>query len=207
MKLNLKFLYFLTLAALAMYVTTGPVSASVAGPPPAPEIFNTGIGNTTSTGDPSTLLLWNSVAWDQQYGYTLNLSADAQCILLSGPDPSCAGSLGFYFSVFSPGNIAISLVGTSSDPLATGTATFDGVTEPWSIDGDGNVIMAPFSVGVSGADGVYFGQFNITNLAPNQYLELPVVVESDPPAPEPGSALLLGSGIALVEFLRRKIRR
>lgn len=203
MKLNLKFLYFLTLAALCLYVTSGPATAfTFVGPP---EIINTGVGDGTSTGDDNTQLNWTGVGWEESFGYTVHLDATATCQLLIAPDPSCAGALGFGFNVFTPGAITISLVGTSSDPFATGTATFDGITEPWSIV-DGKVSMTPFTVSVPGSDGIYSGEFDITSLAPGKFVELPIDVQSGSPVPEPGSALLLGAGIALVEFLRRKIR-
>ena len=203
MKLNLKFLYFLTLAALCLYVTTGPASASsVVGS--APQMVNLSVGEGTSTGDPATLLTWTGVQWEELYGYTVHLDATATCQV--APDPSCAGTVGFSFNVFSPGTITLSLVGTSNDPNATGTLEFNGTTQPWSISG-GSISMTPFLVSVPGSFGAYFGQFDITSLAPGKFVELPIDLQSGSSVPEPGSALLLGAGIALVEFLRRKIRR
>ena len=205
MKLNLKLLYFLTLGALCLYVASGPASAmSVVGS--APQLINLGIVPGTSTGDPGTLLNWTGVAWEELYGYTVHLDATATCQLLIAADPSCAGTVGFSFNAFSPGRITISLVGTSTDPLASGTVAFNGTTEPWSIS-NGSISMTPFLVSVPGSSGAYFGEFNITSLAPDKYLELPIDVQSDSPVPEPGSALLLVAGVGFVEFLRRKIRR
>ena len=200
MKLTLKFLYLLTLAALCLCVTSVPASAVpvASGTPP---ITNTAVGVGTSTVD-GTQLNWTGVAWEESSGYTVNLDATATCQLLIEVDPACAGTLGFSFNISSPAGVKISVIGASDDPTATGTVTFNGTTEGWSVDGDGNVVMTPFSVGVPGSGDPYFGEFTITSLAPNDYVELPVQAS----VPEPGSALLLGAGIVLVAFLRRKVR-
>ena len=203
MKLNLKLLYFLTLGALCLYVTSGPASAtSVVGS--APLLVNLGIVSGTSTGDDGTQLDWTGVAWEELYGYTVHLDATATCQGAAGQ--SCAGTVGFSFAAFSPGRITVSLVGTSDDSGAEGTADLYGTTQPWSISG-GNISMTPFLVNVPGSFGAYFGHFDIASLAAGHSLELPIDLGSGSSVPEPGSALLLVGGIGLVEFLRRKIRR
>jgi hypothetical protein len=71
--------------------------------------------------------------------------------------------------------------------------------------------MTPFAVAVPGSDGAYSGEFTITSLAVDDYVNVPTMGSVDFNAepdltPEPSSALLLIAGVSFVEFLRRKVR-
>jgi hypothetical protein len=135
---------------------------------------------------------------------------DASC----GDTGSCSGAASFNFYVFGSANITMSLFGTSTDPGATGTVAFwdeepGGATiQNWTVSG-GYLNMTPFTVPVPFAD-AYQGEFTF-NLAADSELNVPLPGSLDfksAPAsdtPEPGSALLLGIGIAFVGFLRRKV--
>ena len=204
---NLKLLYFLTLCALCLYVAIGPAQAGVV-------IRNLGIGVETSVqGD----LSWVSrPAWaDIGYGPTARLGFEALC----GPTAPCGATVDFSFIVEGGGQglvpITISLSGSSTDHNATGTVAFyDGAQQiqHWTSP-DGFLLMAPFTVNTpSSIERTYNGEFTFS-LAPGGDLIVPLgaslnfnsagLPASD--APEPGSALLLGVGIACVGFLRRKV--
>jgi hypothetical protein len=202
---NLKLFYLLTLCALCLYVAIGPAQATSAG---GVQIINTAasIGNTTGP------LSWGGVpVWDfPGYGTSVRMGMDASC----GLTAPCSGTVLFSFNVFNPANITISLRGTSSDLSATGTVAFyDGelggeTIQNWTVN-DGALMMTSFTVPVPGGDGAYQGEFTF-NLAANSELKVPIAGSLDfttdaPSVPEPGSALLLGVGIAFVGFLRRKV--
>jgi hypothetical protein len=214
-KRNLKLLYLLTLGALCLYVTTG---SAVAVPIPTGPISSTEASLITAEG-----ILNASVGpyFSPSSGTTVDLDLNVSCQAGGG---DCQATVDFDFNVSGPGRLTFELGGTSDDPDATGGLLFP-VSAPlpdliltlfrpvlnptWEVDEGGQLEMTPtpFSVYVPGADR-YYGQFTI-NLAEGRSLfmaprSLDVTFSA---VPEPGSALLLGAGIAFVAFLRRKIRR
>jgi PEP-CTERM motif len=199
---NLKLLYFLTLCGLFLYMATGPAQASSVGGGGV-QIDNTGWGYGVQVGNP---VYDPAPNWVGSFTPTARFGLDVSC----GVSP-CSGTVDFGFIVYNPALITISLNGWSNDPNATGTVAFyDGepngeTIHDWTVDG-GALLMNSFSVRVPGSDGWLGGEFTF-NLAANSELRVPNAESLDftTTAPEPGSALLLGVGIAFVGFLRRKV--
>ncbi len=207
---NLKLLYILTLGLLGLYVTTGPAVAVSIGPS-LPQIFNASANGIDHVeffpGVGAANLLWNGPYFNGVSNNeippdgSLYLYTTADC---DGPAGTfCSAHLPFEFDVSGTGSITLSLIGSSNDNLANGNLSFDGITEPWHVEG-GILAMTAFTAYVN--SGHYSGDFAITSLAGGSYLDLPIVFEAGA-APEPASALLLIGGFAVVEFLRRKSRR
>ena len=208
---NLKLLYLLTLCALCLYVATGPAQAG------AVVIRNLGVGVVAPV---QGNLNWVSgPGWASPgYGATVSLGMEAQCVR----EVACVDTVDFSFLVDDGGvfhtPITISLSGTSTDDTATGTVAFydsqpGGETiQNWTTSGV-FLLMTPFTVETTGLSfGRYQGEFTF-RLAPGGDLNVPLATSLDftsvpPPTdstPEPGSALLLGAGIACVGFLRYKV--
>ena len=196
MKRNLKLLYFLTLGTLCLCLTAGPAGATtvVSGP----QIFGETIQEDSDGGNST----WTTApAWEPSSGTALKMDGTVSC---GGP---CQAWVDFSFGVTGATPIAVTLGGTSTDGLATGFVFFNpplnGV-EDWSVVG-GNILMTPFIIQIPGSN-TYSGELFIT-------MERGAVVDLGHESldftiePEPSSALLLCGGLALVEFLRRKIRR
>jgi hypothetical protein len=215
-KRNLKLLYLLTLGALCLCVTTGPAEAGFS-------IINNGgpisYANawfeSTSGG---ILNVSSGPNFAPSSGDRVDLGLDVSCGTGGG---TCAATVGFGFSVSAPGSITVDLSGWSSDPAAEGEVRFPVAQEvsfslasvalyqTWDVNSDFQLSMDPFTVPVEA--GWYFGQFTITSLAEGGYVNLGEksldFTYNSSAVPEPGSALLLGAGIAFVAFLRRKSRR
>jgi len=199
---NLKVFYFLTLCALCLYVAIGPAQAGTTG---GAQIINVGAGIVNGNG----ILEWETPpSWVG--GNTDHAALGFQ--VLCGDNVTCTGAVDFGFNIFQAAQVTISLNGWSSSPDATGTVAFyDGnkTTQTWTVAG-GALVMSPFTVPVPGSDGAYFGEFTFSMPA-NSDLNVPIATSLDfttepsSSTPEPGSALLLGAGIAFVGFLRRKV--
>jgi hypothetical protein len=202
---HLKAFYFLTLCALCLYVAIGPAQAGITNP----QLINPGMGIGNTTGN----LEWETpLNWVGANTPNAALGFDVEC----GAASPCTGTVGFDFNIFQAALVTISLSGFS-DNRATGTVAFyDGkpggeTTQNWTVSG-GALLMTPFTVSVPGSyDGVYSGEFTF-NLPAGAELWVPNVTSLDfttnlpaSDTPEPGSALLLGAGIAFVGFLRRKV--
>jgi hypothetical protein len=159
-------------------------------------------------------LTWNfGPAWESSgYGTTVSLGLSASC----GTAGPCSAIVDFWFNVYSPTLIGISLNGWSTDPGAGGMVEFNNGISGWGVGSEGQLFLqfSPFDAVVDGSDQAYQGSFTILRLAPGQTVNvspetsLDFTTNFEPPssAPEPGSVLLLGGGIAFVVFLRRKIR-
>jgi hypothetical protein len=201
-KRNLKLLYLLTLAALCLYVTTGPAEAITS--------VNIGpISGATASFEggapPVGLDVSYGPTFAPDWGNRVDLGVNVLCV--SAP---CAATVDFNFYVSAPGSITVELHGTSNDPNAEGAVLFpfSDADPPWDVNGDFQLSMDPFTVPVG--VGRYYGQFTITSLAEGGFVNLgPESLEFtyNSAVPEPGSALLLGAGIAFVAFLRRKTQR
>jgi hypothetical protein len=211
-KRNLKLLYLLTLGALCLYVTTGPAEAGFAVNGPisdAEASLITTQGILNAAVDPY---------FDPSAGTTVDLDLNVLCV--SGP---CTATVNFDFYVSAPGLITVELSGTSNDPDAAGEVLFPWSPPPpslalalvppalnpqWVVDGI-QLSMDTFTVLVP-VNGRYYGQFTITSLAEGRWVNLgekSLEFTYNSAVPEPGSALLLGAGIAFVAFLRRKTQR
>jgi len=201
-KRNLKLLYFLTLGALCLCLTAVPAGAVtvVSGP----ELFGDAIvtspfffaGNPTWTTTP---------AWAPSSGTVLKMDGKVSC---GAGGEACKAELDFYFTVTGATPITVTLGGASTDPLAHGVVAFNpplNILEDWGVSG-GSISMTPFIVQIPGPN-EYSGVLDIF-MAPGTVVDLGgESLDFTVGTPEPGSALLLCGGLALVEFLRRKIRR
>ena len=198
MKRNLKLLYFLTLGTLCLCLTAGPAGATtvVSGP----QIYGETIQEEPAGGNST----WTTApAWEELTpGTVLKMDGEVSCGAGGGV---CLVQVEFFFGVTGATPITVTLGGTSTDPGANGSVQFPlNIIESWHVSG-GSISMTPFILQIPGSNENY-GELLIT-LAPGTVVDLgheslDFIVE-----PEPGSALLLCGGLALVEFLRRKIRR
>jgi hypothetical protein len=197
-KRNLKLLYFLTLGALCLCLTAVPAGAVpvVTGPEITDGTISSIAGDANWTTAP---------AWNPSSGTVVKLDGEVSC-----PEGGGDCSTGVFFSVYVTGAtpITVTLGGTSTDPHADGTVSFDAFPSTlriWYVAGGGSLSMAPFTLQIPDSAG-YSGVLDIT-LAPGTVVDLGDESLDLTIEPEPGSAPLLCAGLALVEFLRRKIRR
>jgi hypothetical protein len=197
-KRHLKLLYFLTLGTLCLCLTAGPAGATtvVSGP----QITNATIFGVQGGGGTWT----TAPAWNSSSGTVLKLDGALSCPAGGG---ECFAGVQFGFAVTGATPIAITLGGTSTDPSAHGRVFFNdpqNSTEVWVVR-NGSISMTPFILQIPGSGG-YHGELDI-DLDPGTVLDLGHESLDFTIEPEPSSALLLCGGLALVEFLRRKIRR
>jgi hypothetical protein len=199
-KWNLKLLYLLSLGALCLWVTAGPVGASVYLVPTidCDSIGDYGFNDITvvNNDDPQFVRLAPN---------EVELTLEVQC----GDGGGCSGDVPIWVLGDNVGYFLVTLDGASTGS-ASGTMNLGSVTEPWSVGlGGGTIPAVSFDVPGNGL-GNYTsldGDLHISSMAANSILNF-----MDPPIitgnaiPEPGSMALLIGGIALVEFLRRKSR-
>jgi hypothetical protein len=196
-KRNLKLLYFLTLGVLCLCLTAVPAGAvTVAGP----EITDATIMGISGDATWTTAPVWNPSS-----GTVVKLDGDVSC-----PEGGGECSTLVYFSVYVTGAtpITVTLGGTSTDPDADGTVffyAFPSTLGIWYVARGGSLSMTPFTLQIPGSN-FYPGVLDIT-LDPGTVVDLGDESLDLTIEPEPGSAPLLCAGLALVEFLRRRIRR
>ena len=201
MKRNLKLLYFLTLGTLCLCLTPGPAGATtvVSGPQISGETIreDSAGGNSTWTTAP---------AWEELTpGTVLKMDGTVSCGAGGGP---CGFEVDFWFTVTGATPLMVTLGGTSTDRGANGTVAFGSplnIDKGWGVSG-GSISMTPFILQIPGSNR-YSGVLSIL-MAPGTVVDLGhESLDLTIGTPEPGSAVLLCGGLALVEFLRRKIRR
>jgi hypothetical protein len=197
-KRNLKLLYFLTLGTLCLCLSAVPAGATtvVSGPQILGGTIQTFplVGNATWTTAP---------AWEPTSGTMLKMDGTLSCPAEGG---ECGAWVNFGFTVTGTTPIAVTLGGTSTDRGANGSVSMGllGIVEYWNVSG-GSISMTPFILQIPGSNS-YSGELSIL-MAPGTVVDLGHESLDFTIEPEPGSALLLCGGLALVEFLRRKIRR
>ena len=201
MKRNLKLLYFLTLGALCLCLTAVPAGAVtvVSGP----QISGGKIRSYLLDGKNPT---WTTApAWAPSSGTVLKMDGTVSCGAGGGP---CGFEVDFWFTVTGATPLMVTLGGTSTDRGANGTVAFGSplnIDKGWGVSG-GSISMTPFILQLPGSNR-YSGVLSIL-MAPGTVVDLGhESLDLTIGTPEPGSAVLLCGGLALVEFLRRKIRR
>ena len=198
MKRNLKLLYFLTLGALCLCLTAVPAGAVtvVSGP----QISGGKIRSYLLDGKNPT---WTTApAWAPSSGTVLKMDGTVSCGAGGGP---CGFEVDFWFTVTGATPLMVTLGGTSTDRGANGSVDLDILEGPsWTVRG-GSISMTPFILQIPGSNR-YSGVLSIL-MAPGTVVDMGGESLDFTIEPEPGSALLLCGGLALVEFLRRKIRR
>ena len=199
MKRSFKLFYSLTLGALCLVLTASPAGATTVG---GAEIAYTAIARVNGSSN----LTWTTApAWESPgSGSIVKLDGTASCA--AGVD-GCWAAILFGVNVNGVTPITVTLGGTSTDPYASGWVDFDATvtgTGLWSVK-NGSLSMTPFIVQILDPD-MYSGDIMI-------YMAAGTVVDLGGESldfsigtPEPGSALLLGASLALVAFLRRRIR-
>ena len=198
MKRNLKVLYFVILGVLCLYVSTGPATATTFLNAWAGLNSSSTVGNVSGSG---------SIEFDPNFGNTIDLDMVLTCV--TGVSGYCEAEVDYGFNVYGPASVTVEVSGRSTDPGASGTTSLSSSSARWSVSGN-SVVMTPFSVGAPLAYAPFSGEFTIT-LAQGGVLNLEdtsldfVGGPESEPAPEPGSALLLGAGVVCLAFLRRKI--
>jgi hypothetical protein len=219
MKRNLKLLYFLTLAALCLYVTTGPVVAdSVPMIGFAPYTFTNAVAWVANNA-PEGVANWEVPPYFYPYsGSGASLDLDLSC------DAACAATVDFKLDVGSDGYVKVSLNGSSTDSTAGGDVDVvlgppETIEQSWSVSGT-SLSMESFSfpvylahVSAEGQSGEYDGYFTISlpdggelNMDGTS-LDFNATSPPSPSVPEPASVLLLGSVLLSLGFLRRKAYR
>jgi hypothetical protein len=203
-KRHLKLLYFLTLGTLCLCLTAGPAGATtvVSGP----QI----VGKTIQEFSPGGNVNWTTApAWDSSSRSVLKMDGTVSCGAGGGV---CSAEVDFWFSVSGATPLTVTLGGTSTDPGAFGSVSLEdplNISEGWFVVGDsrgGSISMTPFIIQIP-VGYLYSGELFIL-MQPGTVVDLgDESLDLTVGTPEPGSALLLCGGLALVEFLRRKIRR
>ncbi len=203
--IGLKALYFLSLAALCVYIVNGPARAGT---------IASGSYTFANVNEPLGSLVDSSPGYIAQKGPNLvaleylNLNCFGYCFVQE--------SFGFAWTdyVGDQVDITITLTGVNYSPTAYGNIMISGWgLRDWRTNPDSTLSMTPihYSVAADGSPVWISGTFNYW--APSggivrwEGTSLDFQLDDEGSVPEPGSALLFVAGLSMVEFLRRKSRR